>query len=432
MTEIKQDKHYDWGASNAKTWRGCAGSMNFARLKKAEGVIPEDNETEWAREGTTAHQYADDLLTGKITEDAIPATFWEHLQGYVLFARDLAATVGGGDCIVMNEYKVPYWYEPTETGTLDFGVVAEDASELAILDLKYGVGEYVTAHENDQGAIYAISKIKQLESEGYVFKDDASIKIYIYQPRHRDFSGEPEMWQLTYRELMDYVMDIEADYKASVAADPDDRTPSEGACRFCDARVCCEKRVIEMFDEVPEEANMLVPASQEVLQLPAIPELTDEARVAIFKNHKSIEKWMKDVVSDSLLQIEQGKTITGLKTIDGREGNRTWGDNEEDVEKLLRKIPAAKRYKPRRVLSPAQAEKVLKLEDKALDEQSTKFKNRWEELIYRKPSTPSLALESDPKPARITGADKFDDVSDEEPTTIDVEAKTVVSEDDCF
>jgi hypothetical protein len=414
-----EDEHYAWGASNAKTWRGCQGSVNYAQREKNAGNIPEDNETEWAREGTIAHQYADDLLTGKIVEEDIPVTFWEHLQGYVMFAQELAATIGGGDCIVMNEQKVPYFYNTDRTGTLDYGVVAEDASEVAILDLKYGVGVYVTAEENDQGAIYATSLIRKLEADGYVFKDGAKVTIYIYQPRHHSFSGAPEAWEISYRDLMDLAIDIEASYEASKAASPDDLTPSEDACRFCDARVVCQARTMDMFDAVPEEANLLVPASQVDPQLPEISGLTDEARVAIFRHNKKIAKWMSDVMSDSLARIEQGGTIMGLKTIDGNQGNRTWGDNEADVEKLLRKIPAAKRYKPRRVLSPAQAEKVLSSEDKPLTKQSTKFKNRWDELIFRKAGTPSLALDSDPKPARITGTDQFDVVEE-------------VGEDDCF
>lgn len=414
------EEHYDRGASNAKTWRGCPGSVNYARQERAAGNIKADDESEYAKEGTTAHGYADDYLTGKITEAEIPATFWEHLQGYVLLAQSLAEEVGGGECVVMNEQKVPYWYRTDKTGTLDYGVIAEDASELVILDLKYGAGVYVTAELNDQGAIYAISTLKKLESEGYVFADDMCVRIMIYQPRHHNFTGDPEVWETTYRELMDMAIDIENDHAKSIAADVTDLRPSEGACQFCDVRALCRQRVVEMFDGVPDEANMLIPASQD-LQLPIVGELNDAARVAIFLNGAKIKKWLDDVNKDSLKRIEDGTPIAGMKTVDGKEGNRTWGDNEEDVEKLLRKIPAAKRYKPRRVLSPAQAEKVLKAEDKPLSEQSTKFQNKWDSLIHRKTGTPTLALESDPKPARITGSEKFDDVSTEE-----------VSVDDCF
>ena len=411
--------HYQWGASAAKTWRGCPGSINYANQQRELGNIPKDDESEYAAEGTVAHNYAEKFLTGQITEEDIPANFWEHLQGYVLFAKSLAEEIGGGDCIVMNEQQVPLFYAPDHTGTLDYGVVAEDASELAILDLKYGAGVYVTAEENDQGAIYATSLIKQLEAEGYVFADDAKVSIYIYQPRHHSFSGDPESWVITYRELMDMAIDIENSYTVSLTAPVDALHPSEDACRFCDARVVCQKRVLDMFEDVPEEVNPLVPSNHVEPELPVISKLTDEARVAVFKHAKKIDKWLKDVMADTLARIEQGTPVEGLKTVDGREGNRTWGDNEADVEKLLRKIPAAKRYKPRRVLSPAQAEKVLKAEDKALSEQSTKFKNRWNELITRKAPTPALALEDDKRPARITGTDQFEVIEE-------------VSEDDCF
>lgn len=428
-TKPIEEDHYVWGASGAKTWRGCKGSPNYVAQEKAKGNIPESSDTEWSLEGTKAHAYADDYLTGKITEEEIPANFLEHLHGYFTLATHLADTVGLGECIVMNEQRVPYWYEPTQSGTLDYGVVAEDASELAILDLKYGVGVYVTAKENDQGIIYATSLIKKLEGDGYVFKPTTAITFYIYQPRHRDFTGEAESWQITYAELMDYAIDVDEDYIESREADPDDRTPSEGACRFCDARVVCTKKTMEMFTDVSPEVNMLKPTSHEV-QLPEIESLNDEARVAIFRRHKEIAKWMQDVVNDSLALIEHGNTIVGLKTIDGKEGNRSWGDNEAEAEKLLRKIPAAKRYKPRRVLSPAQAEKVLKKEDTPLGEQSTKFQNRWKQLIFRKTGTPSLALESDPSPARITGPDQFDE--QETAPVIDVETTPVVAADDCF
>lgn len=419
-TTTENEDHYAWGASNAKTWRGCLGAVNFAERERALGNIPEDTETEWAKEGTVAHKYADDFLTGKIGMEEIPPNFWEHLKGYIDFAAELASTVGGGDCIVANEQKVRYWYNTLRTGTLDFGVVAEDASEIAILDLKYGAGEYVTADENSQGAIYAISWIKELEGEGYVFKDDAIISIYIYQPRHWKFDNAPELWRLSYRDLMDYAIDIEDDYLKSKQADPEDLTPSEDACRFCDAKVVCTKRVVDMFDKVPDESNMLIPANQGKPKLPAISKLTDEARLAIFKHRNNITKWMDDVVEDTLIRIEQGASMEGLKTVDGREGNRSWGDRELEAEKLLRKIPASKRYLPRRIISPTQAQKVLKEEGIPLTKQSTKFKNRWEAIVYRRPSRPTLALESDARPARITGPHRFDVIQNE------------VSTDDCF
>lgn len=411
--------HYAWGPSGAKTWIGCPGSINKALAEKAAGNIPERTETEYSREGTRAHDYAEKFLTGQIKENDIPAEFWEHLQGYCLFAQDLAETIGRGECVVMNEQAVPLFYNPGAVGTLDYAVVAEDGSEVAILDLKYGAGVYVSADENPQLAIYALSFMAQLEAQGYVFTDETEVSMYIYQPRHYEFTGDPEKWTTTYRDLKDMGIDIQEAYERSKAADPaEDLRPSEDACQFCDAKVVCTKRITDMFDvELPEQVNPLVPANQDEPQLPLVNSLTDEARVAILKHHRKIIKWMADVMDDSLALLEQGGTIEGLKVVAGKQGNRTWGDNEEEVAKLLRKIPAKLRYKPRRVLSPAQAEKVLKAEDKPLKDQSTKFRNRWEELIVQRPGRPTLALAEDERPALITGPDVFD---------------SVVDEDDCF
>ena len=412
----EETKHYPWGPSAAKTWRGCPGSINFAAQEKAAGNIPKDEESEYAAEGTRAHAYVDDCLTGKIKRGDIPANFMEHLSGYLDLADDLAETVGNGDCVVMHEQQVPLFYQPDVYGTLDYGVVAEDGSEVTILDLKYGAGVYVTAEENDQLAIYALSLMDDLVSQGYVFTDDTEVSMMIYQPRHHQFTGDAEVWTVSYRDLLDMAVDIQEGYEKSLSASVDDLHPSDDACFFCDARVVCTRRITDLFDEeIPEGANMLVPAQQEEPHLPEVQLLTDAARVAIFKHHKAITKWMSDVVSDSFTKIEQGGPIEGLKTVDGKQGNRTWGDNEEDVSKLVvRKIPADDRFKPRSLKSPAQLEKILKDCDKPLKDQSTRFQNRWNELIVQRPGSPTLALEDDKRPARITGAEMFDDAVDED------------------
>jgi hypothetical protein len=397
-----EHSHYPWGPSASKTWRTCQGSINYVTQEKAAGNIPAEEESSFAAEGTRAHDYAEKFLTGQTKTGDIPDEFLEHLQGYFDLAAELATTIGGGDCVVMNEQQVPLYYAPAHTGTLDYGVVAEDGSEVAILDLKYGMGVYVAAENNDQLAIYALSLMSDLTFKGYTFTDDTTVSMLIHQPRHREFTGAPEIWETTYRDLLDLGIDIEADYKASVAAPTDLLKPSEDACRFCDARVICRARVVDLFEDVPEETNLMIHKEPD---LPAITQLDDAARVAIFKHHKAIAKWMTDVVSDSLLRIEQGGTIEGLKSVDGKAGNRTWGENAGEVSKLCRKIPTGKRYKARVLLSPAQLEKVLKTVDKPLKDQSTKFKGRWEEMICRRGSTPSLALEEDEKPARLAGPD---------------------------
>jgi hypothetical protein len=407
-----EHEHYEWGASAAKQWRGCHGSVAFTRIKQAEGVIPDDNSTEWSREGTEAHNWADKALKGEIEDNQIPTSFFEHLIGYLELALDLAAENGGE---VYNEQQVPYFYNPDKTGTLDYAVVS--AERVDILDLKYGVGVYVAAEDNDQLAIYALSLMKQFDEDDYQFTDATVVRMHIYQPRHRDFDGVPEIWETTYRDLLDFAIDIEADYHASKAASPDDLRPSKSACQFCDARRVCGKRVIDLFDGIPDELNPLV-GDPDVAK--AAGAITNEVRVRIFEKHKEIAKFFADIVDDTTALIEQGKlAIAELKVVDGGKGNRKWGDNEEEADKLLRKIPAADRYQPKKLISPAQVEKVLKKSGLPLEKQSTRFRNRFIELIQQSDGKPVLALASDPRKARTPTLTVFDD-------------ETEVAEDDCF
>jgi len=419
--------HYEWGASSAKQWRGCPGSVNLVIQKKAEGVIPKDTSTRFSDEGTQAHDWADKCLTGKIKRADIPAEFLEHLGGYLDLAGELAMENGGQ---VFNEQQVKLFYSkkpedwdtnpiyfvedirnggmipPGEwkqaTGTLDYAVVSNDRVD--ILDLKYGAGVFVDASENDQLAIYALSLMKQFE-EAFEFTDDTIVRCNIYQPRHRDFDGVAS-WECTYRELKDYGIDIERDYKASKAASIHDLKPSKDACQFCDARRGCTVRVASLFEDIPDEANP-ISSKFDPSKLEA-EGVTDLVRLRVFEKGKEIAKWFADVNEDSLAMIERGVPITGLKSVDGGKGNRSWG-NETDAAKLLRELPAEVKFLPRRLISPAQAEAALKKAGLPFEKQSTKFKNRWKQIIKQAEGKPSLALESDKKPARVSAPEKFDD-----------------------
>lgn len=409
--------HYAWGASAAKQWRGCPGSVNFTERLKEAGKVPRDSSTAYSIEGTEAHDWAQKCLEGVITLDEIPAEFREHLEGYVDLANELRESAPK-DALVLIEEIVPLFYNPTHGGTVDFAVIHADGVDF--LDLKYGAGVFVDAEENDQLIIYAISLVRHYEKTfGKDLNRDARVRLHIYQPRHHSFDGLPSVFETTVQGLLDYSMDIQDDYKRSKHAAPEDLKPSVDACQFCDARRVCAARVLNLFEDIPPELNPTagepdVEAMQEKL---AIREIDDQTRYAVFKNHKAIIKFFEELNEDTLALIESGRAIEGLKSIDGGLGNRAWGD-EDAAEKLLVKLPAEKRYKPRRIISPTQAEKVLKEAGMPLDSMSTRFKNRFAQLISRKQGEPKLALASDKKPARVPAIEKFD--------------KEVVDESDCF
>lgn len=406
--------HYEWGASNSKCWTNCAGCVNFCATKKAAGRIPEDEESDYAKLGTAAHDWADRYFKDEITREEIPPEVYEHLCGYLDLIEEINETNGGE---VFHEQQIPYFYEPSETGTLDHAVVSPELVE--ITDLKWGEGVYVEAEENTQAAIYAISLMNR-EKEFYNFTDETVVTMRIYQPRHRDFDDAPQVWSISYRELLDMAIDLEELYQKSLNADVTDLRPGKHCYDgFCPARKgACTVRVAELFEDFPDHLNPLTDSEIDTSELMKM-ELTDEARLRIFEKHKAITKFFAESMEETTLLVKQGNKIPGFKLVKGKQGNRQWGSNEQDAEKLLVKLPVALRFKPRRVLSPAQAETVMKKEGTPLDKQSTRFQNRWEKLVYRKPGKPKLALESDPEPAIATAAESFDDESAPEITADD-------------
>ncbi len=411
MNTPPENSHYAWGASASKQWRGCAGSVAFIAECKEAGLIPDKVDTAYSLEGTEAHNWADRCLKGEILRSDIPESFLEHLGGYLDYAEELKQT--HTDPFVMTEAKVPLYYNKSVHGTIDYAVAS--AKGINILDLKYGVGEKVSAEGNDQLTIYAISLVELLQSQGHVFSKTTPVTMAIYQPRHHSFDGTPEVWTISLVELMlvrgEQILES---YLQSKAADASMLTPSYDACRFCDARRVCPTRMGAMFEGIPEEVNPLSPAfdPHEALVL----HITDEVRVRVAQKAKEIKAFLDDLNDDSLEMIENGKTIAGLKTIDGGKGNRRW-TSEAEVDKLLRKIPAAEKFAPKKLLSPAQIEKVLKKHGTPLEKQNKRFLSRWDALVTQPEGSPKLVLSSDPRPARVTGADNFEDE---------------VAEDDCL
>ena len=394
--------HYAWGASGAKQWRGCKGSVAFVAERKAAGMIPDRTDTAYSLEGTEAHDWADKCLKGEILRSEIPPAFLEHLGGYLDYADELAEQMHGG-ATVYTEQKVPLFYNTDAFGTVDYAVVSEKG--VNILDLKYGVGEKVTAEGNDQLAIYALSLIGNIFDRS--FDGDTPVTMAIYQPRHHSFDGTPEVWTVPLHKLLDIGYGIADSYKESKDADASMLTPSYDACRFCDARRICHARIGNMFDGLPDEVNPLKGEIDKVRI--ANVEITDEVRVRVAMKSREITKFFEELNDNTLELIESGKHVAGLKTIDGGKGNRKWGSNEEEAEKLLRKIPAAEKFAPKKLLSPAQIEKVLKKQGTPLEKQPKRFLTRWEQLVQQSDGSPKLVLDTDPRPARITGAGNFED-----------------------
>jgi hypothetical protein len=125
--------------------------------------------------------------------------------------------------------------------------------------------------------------------------------------------------------------------------------------------------------------------------------LTDEYLVRLVGRAKALRSYLSDVEEYLEARLLAGEEIEGVKLVDGREGNRAWS-NAEQAETFLKGQGLTQDERcDIKLKSPAQVEKLLKEKLK-----TTRTKNRFEQLIVRSPSQKKLAIDSDPRPAKVS------------------------------
>lgn len=122
-----------------------------------------------------------------------------------------------------------------------------------------------------------------------------------------------------------------------------------------------------------------------------------------------IEDWCKAVRERAAALLRDGHHVPGHKLVRGKKGNRAWKD-ETEVAALLAPLGDAA-YAPRVVVSPAQAEKLLKKDAKGVDK-ALLFSDTH---VSQSEGGLHVAPESDPRPAVVVGqvADEFSNLADD-------------------
>lgn len=461
--------HAKLSPSSAHRWLRCPGSIPLVDELRMEGKIPKEERSAFTDEGTVAHSWAAkalehfdagldfdwssipdqimashvrayyDLVTSKVSGDgqlhievALPLFYGyrgkadmevqildigNKFKSETAFILEPIAHAGSrlfaGEFSSYDEAKAyfddhlalqGYWIE--ETGTADAVVLTDEA--LYIIDLKYGEGVSVDARENDQLAIYAESFIQQ-----YKLRDRLSSKFSvvptIFQPRCREGAPVRE-WFTTLGELAFLASDIK---QAAIDIRSNDAhiiKPSDKACRFCPAKKLCKHYAnfctyevdVEFADALNSGMNARPPA--EFLSEEAI------ARIAKVALDGRFVKWLNSVAEYALeLRLAGKLENSGLKAVYSNP-RRKWGD-EDAAAKLLRNYLSLDEVMPRSIISPSQAEKLLKTHDV-----STKFENKLRAAISKPQGQPTLALADDEREEVKTqsAAAEFGDVAQED------------------
>ncbi len=318
-------EHAKLSASGSKKWLNCPGSVAF------EKEFP-DEESEFAKEGTTAHALGElkiKLALKEITrvqyhkQKASLQTnnemekYIESYKDFVTERYNEALAISKGAAIFL-EQKVDYSdYAPDGFGTSDVIIVTNGKME--IIDLKYGKGVSVKAQKNPQMMLYALGALKEYD---FIY-DIKNVIMTIYQPRKDNI----ESFEMTTDALYQWGAEIRP-----LAEKAHQGVKEYKAGKHCTENFCKAKAVCRTFSESMEKIESYADKTPERLNNTEIAEILDKV--------DQLVKWAKSVKEYALQKALQGEVFTGFKVVEGRK-RRGWNKSEDEIIKVLQDMGAS-------------------------------------------------------------------------------------------
>jgi len=272
---------------------------------------------------------------------------------------------------------------PEGFGTADC-VSFDGDGTLTVTDLKYGKGVRVNAYENEQLMFYGLGALAEF---GFLYKVD-TVKLVVHQPRLEHVDA----YEIKATDLYRWGESIKR--KAQLALSPNAPfAPSETACRWCKAKAICkplaEKSLAAITHHLSKPAELNANSRQQksnvtefpvarlqkqrTLQLNAPDKLDGEQLGVVLANAGLVTQWLNAVKEYSLEQLNaDAHSIPGFKVVEGR-STRQWQDHTaaETSLRKVRKLKVADIFN-KKLISPAQAEKLLGKEHRIIREQVIK------------------------------------------------------------
>jgi hypothetical protein len=362
----------------------CPGSVAL------EAPFP-DSSSEFAAEGTLAHEIASEclisgadpaLVIGKpATVDGfdftIDKTMVGHIKDYMSLVREYAE---GGELLVEKRVGIGHLTGEEGAGGTSDAIIIK-GNEIIIVDLKYGMGVRVDAGDNPQLMIYALGALNEYD----LVADFDTVTMVIHQPRLNHVSEH----SIPVEELLKFADDVR---KSANTAREDNAplAPGEKQCKFCKAKASCPALRAEMAEVVGGAADLSDFADLVAQEI--TPDTSDNYLPVALSKVEMIEQWCKAVRAEAERRLLAGQPVTGYKLVAGRAGNRTWSDPEA-VEEMMKKTFRLRddQVYDQKLISPTTAEKMFKGQPK-----------RWaslQEQIVRPDGKPSVAPATDRRPA---------------------------------
>lgn len=338
----------------------CAGWIAFGK------DIPEPGQSESAAEGDEFHDYMEkaspEYLANnhkKVAAILKACTLYADMEGYVWDAlaklNDIWNRFREKHAGCKHYFELKVKLSDDCFGTSDVVFVGKNIKtgkmSILVIDWKYGLGVYVSAHENLQGIAYLLATAKTLE----IKPEDIGVGMVIIGQVRLNEEWEKEQYIVKGEAFPQWEKQI-LGIVASAKAIYNGEQPIEGNlhagdhCRFCKAQGVCPARKEATFDSVTVTASDL-PIEEQVKKL------TLDEQVAIFKKKSHIEDFLKAVASNLHQAFLTGVAHDDLKLIKTN-GRREWKYDDEVIATELTNLGLTGVWK-KKVIGLTQAEKEL-------------------------------------------------------------------------
>jgi len=353
------------GGSTAKRVMGCPGSVALC------AKMPPRPSSVYADLGTLLHNAVSQVLDQGVTPESLIGMKYqdqvltqELIDNKLHVALDLLGEI---DPKLEMEYAVE-----TEVGFGDFlpdvfgscDLLGRIGNRAIVLDWKFGDGVAVGVEENEQLLFYAAAAMRT-ESVKWVFDGATEIECVIVQP------PSVKRWVTTVERVKIFENNLVASVKESQKANAG--LSAGDHCRWCSAKPICPK-MTGAVDRALQDQLMSLDA---------------DMIGGYLKNCDLLEQWITDLRALAHQMLEADKPVPGWKLVNKR-AMRQWANEDQADDVLSKVIPKDELYVAK-MISPAQAEKVLK----KLGEQLPN------DLVIAVSSGSTLAREEDPRPAVV-------------------------------
>jgi hypothetical protein len=352
--------HSKLSPSSRHRWQLCPGSV------REEAKYPEGKSSPASIDGTHSHTLLEWCIKeGWAAEAYIDQTMEDHEGSFVVdaaraervqVALDYIDSRGGA---VFAERRVgleKLLGRSDLSGTVDVQIISDEMIE--VIDYKDGVNP-VEVQGNPQLEQYALGVISERMPKPHVV-----IRMTVIQPKLR-VKGLPAIssYHSTVKELIEGAASRLVEEAAATDNPEAPLVPGNTQCKYCKAKGNCSALVnktmesVGMFFKPIETAKVASVAQQSANKDPTT--MSNDELVELLEAAPLMRQMLDAAEEEALNRAKAGQTIKGYKVVHGP-GSRSWtAEGDEMAEKLIKMgVPKSAVYVTK-LVSPAQAEKLV-------------------------------------------------------------------------